>query len=557
MSSSRPSAPERRADVPGAIASFLARRGITPPGGAPTTERIPTYAGTAGYRVLRDWLAGFQRGLPAWEDLRTDAQRYQALERMMADDAVKAAFLTKLFSVSSLDWQMHPATPDDPRSRQVADFHLYNLQRSRGGTRALVEALLFPGLVRGYSVCELKVREQPEQYPPWAGKRCLAEVKSKPHVYLEEDPYGNVVALMASTTAGLERFNPADGFVWFKFLPLFGAPTSDFRAAYRAFCGKCMVIDLWLIGLEKFGQPFFRGTYQSQTQKAELETALASIRRSTYITIPDGSAVEPVEILGGNHAYYQQALDACDKAIFTAIAGAMLQNTVVSQPSTDMRGSSTVQRSTAELFVWNLAAAIADTTNDQIVPYFNDLNFLNAAPPRATLGGVNDNDLLPSAQLDQLLTQIGLPLSKKERYIYYGRTPPADEGDALTGPPKPEGPPGGGGGGLPFSEGGATAFNDCVSEKISKLMHEGYEQRQAIAIASKDCGQSNQSEDPCGPFAGARTADEFCQSGPNAGKPGPCPKGKQGPPRPPRPSPAEMTAHVKGLLAGGIPSPEA
>src|SRR5262249_26215135 len=159
--------------------------------------------------------------------------------------------------------------------------------------------------------------------------------------------------------------------------------------------------------------------------------------------------------------------------------------------------------------------------NDQVIPYFKGPNCLNAASPRATLGGVNDNDLLPSAQLDQLLTQIGLPLSKKERYIYYGRTPPADEADALTGPPKPEGPPGGGG--LPFSEAGEVGGDDCVSRKIRKLKAEGkYTHEQCIAIALKHCGQSNQSEDTPDPFADASPAgqalDQIALPGPEGAR---------------------------------------
>jgi len=398
----------------------------------PFPERIALYP--AGPHYLRDLRGRGRCDLPRWEDLTSDVARFAVLERMLADDAVKAAFLTKLFSVSSLDWGMTPALPDDPLSQKLADFHLYNLQRCQGGTRGLAEAILFPGLVRGYSVCEMVSRPEPEATPPWAGKRCLAEVKAKPDVRVREDEFGNAQALIGPGPQGsLEEWDPQDGFILFKFLPLFGQPISDFRAAYRAYRNKAIIMDLWVLGLEKFGQPFFKGTYpvNDLLVKGQLENALEAIRSQIWVSLPEGSDIQPVEILGGNQAAYERALEACDRAIFTAIAGAFLQNITTGQGSTDPRGNSQVQKSTSELFVWQLAESMADTANDQIIPFWHRLNWAGGTPPQAYLGGVNDRDLQPSADLDTALVKMGLPISRADAYARYNRTPPRDPKDAL------------------------------------------------------------------------------------------------------------------------------
>lgn len=411
-------------------------------------ERVPTFGGGAARTLF----------LPTWDGVSAPTYQHQlGLRRMLSDDAVKPALWTKLISVSALDWKMLPAVRGDDRARQVADFNLYNLQRMKGGTRGLTEAVLLPALVGGWSVCEVAWKDAPEPYPPWQGRRCFREVKSRENCWVEEDSFGNARSVVATTANGQERFDPRDGFVIHKHMPLYNRPQSDLAAAYRAYVAKDTIRTLWLIGLEKFGQPFLKGTYPANdwAMKAAIEDALEGARSRIWISLPDGCQIEPMEILGGNHAHYSQALEACDKAIFQSIAGAFLQNIMGSQTGTDPRGNSQVQKSTSELFIWHLAACMADVANDQLLPLATEENFRGAAPPRAMLGGVNDGELTASAQLDEILTRVGLPLSKRDAYERYGRSPPADDADALA-PPQPAQPPGGGGG-LPFDDGGGAA----------------------------------------------------------------------------------------------------
>src|SRR5262249_14388601 len=156
-----------------------------------------------------------------------------------------------------------------------------------------------------------------------------------------------------------------------------------------------------------------------------LESQLKGLRSRMYLTLPDGTDINPVEILSGNQAYYEQALEMCDRWIMLAINGAFLQSMTSGGKGADPRGSSQVQKDTSELFVWNLAQTFADVASTHLTPLATAVNFTGAAPPVCTLGGVNDRDLLPSAQLDGQLLANGVPLSRKDAYTRYGRTPPA------------------------------------------------------------------------------------------------------------------------------------
>jgi hypothetical protein len=432
------------------------------------------------------------RFLPWWDvDQPVTPEIRRNLRLMLRDDAVKPALLTKLFSVSSLDWQMQPADADDPRSKLVADFALYCARRQDGGTRGMVQEVLLAGCVDGISVCETVLRDAPQRRGKWAGKTALRCLKAKEDARPEEDRFGNLIGVWAPTEGGWESL-PPDRFVVFKFMPLFGRPVSDLQAAYRLYVARDTLYKLWLIGLEKFEDPVVVGYYTAGDEKFknDLATTLEGLKARRYVVLPDGSHVDFVQAARSGSAAYQACYEKLTEGIFLSINGAFLQSLTSGSVTTDPRGNSETQRGTFELFVWDLASAIADATNQKVWPLLTEINFVDADPPLATLGGVNDSDLLPSAQLDQLLVQNGLPLSKKKAYEYYGRSAPEGPDDALTGPPQP---PAGGGGGFPFSE-----------------------------------------------------AAEFC--GGKGGKPGPCPKGGAQ-------HVAAATDHARSILSGGNVTP--
>jgi len=370
---------------------------------------------------------------------------------MMRDPHIKPALLTKLFSVSSLPWQMQAADAEDARSRDVAAFNLFCADRQDGGTRLMTQEILIAGLVDGRCVCEVVLRDDPERPGRWGGKRTLKVLKAKEDAQIEEDAFGNVAAVWGPTSEGWASLSP-ERFVVFKNLPLFGRPTSDLHAAYNLFVAKDILQRLWLIGIEKFGQPFAEGTYPANDEAARdaLTAHMADLKSRTWVVHPDGTTIKFVDAAFGGAAAHQACWEKLVEGIFLSINGAFLQSITSGSTTTDPRGNAQTQKSTAELFSWDLAAAVA-AASQPIWDLLTAVNFLDAAPPRATVGGVNDQDLLSSANLDDILVnKLSLPLSRKERAAYYGRQLAATPEDAMKPAPAGGGAPPGGAGGLPF-----------------------------------------------------------------------------------------------------------
>jgi hypothetical protein len=412
------------------------------------TTLVPARPGTGELVPQYPWVtAGMaRRVLPWWDpDQPVTPEIRRGLRKMIADDAVKPALLTKLFSVSSLDWQFQPADPEDPRSRLVSDFNLYAARRMDGGTRALCEEVLFPGLIDGMSVCEIVLRDQPEPFGRWAGKEMVRCLKAKDHAWPEEDRFGNVTGIYAQTELGFTTL-PPERFVVFKYLPLFGRPHSDLQAAYRLYVARDALMKLWLVGIERWGQPFAEGTYPQgdEQSKSELVASLGGLKSRSWVVHPDGTAVKFVDAAFGGAAAHEACWQKLTEGIYLSINGAFLQSLTSGTQHLSQRGNSQTQKSTFELFVWHLASVIADATNEKVWPLVTARNFVGAAPPAASLTGVNDSDLKASADLDDLLLNgLGLPLSRKDRAAYYGRQLAATPDDALTptAPAKPVTPP--------------------------------------------------------------------------------------------------------------------
>lgn len=178
----------------------------------------------------------------------TEAMR-RAYRYMLKDPVVKAALLTKMLAVAALDIQVHAAS-ERAIDKEAAEFVKYALQKARGGTRHLALAILFGGLIDGFSICE-KVWMQ-ETRGRWNGKWRLRALKAKDSefAWLLGDEFRNVVAVVDRRTN--TEYNPTNFAIW-QHMPLFEAPTgmSDLRAAYRCYDDATEI--LTASGWKRFG----------------------------------------------------------------------------------------------------------------------------------------------------------------------------------------------------------------------------------------------------------------------------------------------------------------
>lgn len=403
-------------------------------------EKVPSLWGVAG----KAWF------LPYLDTYTGETQTIRSAYRLMwKDPTVKAALLSKIFAVSSLELQVHPDGPG-PLAKKVATFVNYAIRQAAGGVSRIVESILLGGLPEGHVLAEKVYRHYDDgEYRGQIGLQGLYD--KDPETYrLETDEYRRITRVTPLRQSPATHYNPGAFLLW-QHLPIYRNPLgmSDLRAAYRAYWIIDTVWKLRAIGLEKNINPLLKGVYQDVTDKPDLEAMLEQARSQTWLTVPEGVQVEAMELSQRGHSDFRDAILDLRHEVMLGITGAFLQ--ALEGTQTGARSIGEVHESSAELLVWWLAESVAAALQQQIAPDLVAMNFAGAACPEIGLGGVNDASLLASVQVDAGLLDMGLALSKKERYKYYGRQEPEDEGDVLV---RPTPPPSGSGGmaGLPFAD---------------------------------------------------------------------------------------------------------
>jgi hypothetical protein len=442
---------------------FTASGGIGSAWGAPVPAHVPE-AGRApppGQDVerwarmtaerVRTWVVGGMLAFPPWLDNyteETEAHR-RAYRQMFAEPVVHAATMANVYSVAELEVQTHPQDPENPREQEAAEFVGHALRTVRGGVVGLVTALLTGALIDGWSLVE-PVWE-PVTEGKYRGKWAWRAVKAKDvrHLTPLVDGFLNVIGIRSQAgLLGLRVFDPAD-FLLYRNLSLFESPRglSDYRAAYRAWWIMATAWRLRALGLERWSQPSLKGTYTDEGQHRQaLEAALAGYQANTWLTVPLGCTVDAIDIANRGESDFKSAI--ADLREEMAIACSYATLTILTSAQTNPRGDSEVQKTTTQLKQWGLAANVGAVLTEQAAPPLTRLNYPGVPPCTVTLGAVDEGALSARLRNDTgLVKDLGLKLSRKESYRYYGRQQPAGPDDELGGPsaPPPKPPPGGNG----------------------------------------------------------------------------------------------------------------
>lgn len=414
---------------------------------------LDTWAQRVVEKIRTAMLGGQLQFLPWLDNLTEETQEVRDnYRKMLREPTLKAALLTKVLAVASLDVQVHPEDKLDAEAQRQAEFDRHALQRIKGGARKIIWSVFSGGLVDGFSVSE-KVWTT-EDRGKWLGKWVWGNLKAKDTrgLQLAADEFRNVVGVRG-TSHNNSRIYEAQDFVIWSYLSFFENPggMSDFRAPYRAYWIKDSTWQLRGLHLDKFTGPYLKGTYAGTEQKAALEAALEEAKASNWVTVPAGVLVDVIQLSTRGTTDFEAAIRDCDREMLIGTLGAYLQ--IMEGQVSNGRGDTKVHKETSELFQWMLAAEAGDILTEMVW----ELNVLNFADPkrnRVTLGGVSEQELEASARVDKALQEIGLKLSKKATYEKYGRQEPEDEADVLQAPQ--QGFPAGGPA-LPFSGSPAPA----------------------------------------------------------------------------------------------------
>lgn len=365
----------------------------------------------------------------------TEAMR-RAYQKMLAEPTIKSAMLDKVLSVAALDLGVNPGD-DRPQDKVGAEFGDYLINRLPDGLRGLVESVILPGLIAGHSLSE-KVW-QVEEHGKYAGKLILKALKTKPtdSYRLNVDEFDNVIGVEGYGLNSGECFELSN-YVLFMHLPIYGLPTSDFRAAYAAYWKIDTAWKLRMIFLDKYSAgPMLHGQYTDPNNKDALDEALEAAKASTWLSTPIDAQVEAINLATSGTADFKAAIDDLKHEVFLGIGGAVLQ--ALEGSTTEGRGSSAIHKSTADVRKWHIKSCVEQVVNRQIFPDAIDLNYVGVAYPIATLGGVNDAEMASSLAIDQGLHLAGVPLSLADLRKRYGRPEPKDAADTLAPPAAPGG----------------------------------------------------------------------------------------------------------------------
>jgi hypothetical protein len=428
----------------------------------PYPTKLLKQTGEYDYDTERNWLSEQMRSYAITGQFRLApiAENYteetfeirRQYPIFLREPTIKAALFSKVWSVVSSDLNVIPQDKTNPVDKQIAKFVKYALTTVEGGKRKIGEAVLLPGLLRGWSLSE-KVWTTSD-HPEWHGLWKLKAIRSKDtnYVFPEIDPFKNVTAFWASANNLNQRFDPRD-FVFWTHQSLFESPLgiSDLRAVYRAATLKEAAIKLRMIFLDKFTGPYLVGKFSDDARRKYLQSALKEARATGYIALDKNSEVEVLDLAARGTADFKQAIDDFDREILVGIRFAHLD--MMEGQTNGARGNTTVHRSMSQLAEWALADSLCTVINTQIVPDLVYPNFgMHARLPEVTLGNLNPVDVKADLEVDEILTRIGVPLSISDLYERSGRTPPIDEADTLKPTPPPQSPMPGMNV-LPFAEG--------------------------------------------------------------------------------------------------------
>lgn len=206
-------------------------------------------------------------------------------------------------------------------------------------------------------------------------------------------------------------------------------------------------IKFWMVFLEKFGMPTAVGKYPTgtdATQQTALLDAIDAIQNETGVKIPDTMAIELLEATRSGNVTYESLCEYMDKQISKRVLG----QTATTEGTPGKLGNEAAQNEVRQDYLESDAGLLCECLNETIVRWIVDYNFSGVTKyPKIEIRVQEEKELKPQAERDKILvSDIGLPVSKKYFYDTYGIDKPDDDEDivvpktnnsqAVTSPPE-------------------------------------------------------------------------------------------------------------------------
>lgn len=264
----------------------------------------------------------------------------------------------------------------------------------------------------------------------------------RPHAYRARDPRHFLFDRLTGSELRLQDAGVPDGvpLAPFKFvrhvprlksgLPLRGGLA---KPAAWAFIFKSYTIKDWMAFTEVYGMPLRIGRYGPQATEEDrrrLLTAVRNIGTDAAAIVPEGMAIEFVEVKGGSSR--QPVFHG-----FAEYLDQQMSKLVLGQTMTTDSGSSMAQAKVHENVRRDILLAdarqLSATLDRDLVRPFVDLNFgPQKVYPRLTLPVVEPEDLTALADNLKKLVPLGLRVSESQVRDKFGLADP-DDGEAILG----------------------------------------------------------------------------------------------------------------------------
>jgi len=375
------------------------------------------------------------------------------------EPTVKSCLDTIVGGVASSELEVPPVNKGNPRDVEIAEFCRDLMREVDGGMIGVATAIIGNGCVEGYSICERKWKQI--KTGRWKGKQMIEAVKPKPTdlYWFEVDQFWNVTGVVSRMNPN--TVHPTEDFIFWRHQNYSISPhgTSLMRACYRSAWMLDTVWKLRGIGLERYTLPVLVGKYPMNDDpvKASMEAAIRRLKANGYAMIPSEAAIEPMQLAQRGTADFEAAVKDLKEEICVGMIGASLQTLQGFTPGG--RGSSAVHQGVVDTRIWMYANALREVIARQI---FAPAVWANYGPdtevPWPVLGGLNDDEVKKSLDLDEQMQRMGYPVSLTAISERTRRTPATSDADTLKPPSQAQpgipGMPGGGLGGLLSPPGG-------------------------------------------------------------------------------------------------------
>ncbi|SFT73942.1 DUF935 domain-containing protein [Halomonas saccharevitans] len=415
---------------------------------APKPEMQEVASTLDGRDITRGYVTPLQLLQPTDSVLATrgggDLRLY---EELLRDDQVKATWQQRQLAVASAEWEVE-AGGNRRQDKAAAAFLREQLQSIRFD-RATTNML--HGIFYGYAVAEclwghegryvtldaLKVRNRRRFRFDGAGRLRLLTASTPEGELLPERKFWHF-----STGADHDDEPYGQGLGHWLYWPVFF---------------KRNGLRLWLVFLDKFGQPTAKGTYpgsSTEAQKQKLLQALQAVHSDSGVIVPDGMQIELIEAARSGTADYTSLYDRMDRAIAKVILG----HTGSSESTPGRLGGEDMAGEVRDDITKADADVVCESFNQSVARWLTEWNFPSAKTPRVWRRMGQPEDLNKLAERDERVSRLGYRPSLRYIQERYG-----DGWEVDSRPPQSAAPVG-------FAEGDDSAKRrgDMMADRLER-----------------------------------------------------------------------------------------